>query len=271
MTDEQRLLGLLDVAEAALADFTTVVRAVPDELWESPTDLAGWSVHDLVSHTAHLESVIAGGPEDTVAVPDGLPHVVSEMGVYTEQGVIARRERSRAELLAEIESSAARRIAATRADPPSDGAGDPPYTPGGIGWSWNVLLSNRPLDVYMHEQDVRRAVDLAGNLDNAVSAHVVGIFGRGLGYVLGKRAGGTVGESVAVEITGGPDIQVVVGDDGRGARAPEGTTPTTTLRMDTETFLVLSGGRRDPLTQTVEVTGDQDLGSRFLAAMNQTP
>ena len=169
MTDRERLLALLDVFESALADFTDLVRELRDDEWELPTDLPGWTVHDLVSHTAHLEAVIAGSPEETVAVPQGLPHVTSLMGFYTEQGVIARKERTRDELLAEIGAAAGRRLGETRAAPPDDGAGDPPKTPGDIGWSWQTLLSNRPLDVWMHEQDIRRATDRPGHLDSAAA------------------------------------------------------------------------------------------------------
>ena len=71
MTDRERLLALLDVFESALADFTDLVRELRDDEWELPTDLPGWTVHDLVSHTAHLEAVIAGSPEETVAVRRG--------------------------------------------------------------------------------------------------------------------------------------------------------------------------------------------------------
>ena len=154
MTDRERLLALLEVFESALADFTELVRELRDDEWELPTDLPGWTVHDLVSHTAHLEAVIAGAPEETVAVPEGLPHVTSLMGFYTEQGVIARKARTRDELLAEIVAAAGQRLRQTRADPPDDGAASPPKTPGDIGWSWRTLLSNRPLDVWMHEQDL---------------------------------------------------------------------------------------------------------------------
>ena len=210
MTDRERLLALLDVFESALADFTDLVRELRDDEWELPTDLPGWTVHDLVSHTAHLEAVMAGSPEETVAVPQGLPHVTSLMGFYTEQGVIARKERSRDELLAEIGAAAGRRLGETRAAPPDDGAGDPPKTPGDIGWSWQTLLSNRPLDVWMHEQDIRRATDRPGHLDSAAARHAVGVFARGLGYVWGKKVGAAPGESGAIELSDSGDRFAVI-------------------------------------------------------------
>ena len=106
-------------------------------------------------------------------MPEGLPHVTSLMGFYTEQGVVARKDRTRDELLAELAAVTGQRLSATRTNPPDDGAGSPPKTPGDIGWSWLTLLSNRPLDVWMHEQDIRRATGRPGHLDTVAARHVV--------------------------------------------------------------------------------------------------
>jgi len=272
MTDRERLLALLDMFESALADFTDLVRELGDEEWELPTDLPGWTVHDLVSHTAHLEAVLAGSPEETVVVPQGLPHVTSLMGFYTEQGVIARKERTRDELLAEIAAASGQRLRETRAAPPDDGAASPPKTPGDIGWSWRTLLSNRPLDVWMHEQDIRRATDRPGHLDSSAARHAVRVFARRLGYVWGKKVGAAPGESGAIELSDSGDrFAVILGENGRGVAAPEDATTDATLRMDTGTFVVLCGGRRAPETQHVDVGGDPDLGERFRRSLSMTP
>jgi uncharacterized protein (TIGR03083 family) len=272
MTDRERLLGLLDVFEVARDDFAALVRDLDDDEWELPTDLEGWTVHDVVSHTTHLEAVMAGTPEETVAVPQGLAHVTSLMDFYTEQGVIARRGHSREQLLQELVAATGQRLGETRANPPDDGSVRATRTPGDIGWTWHTLLSNRPLDIWMHEQDIRRATDHPGNLDSVPARHVVGLFGRGLGYVWGKKVGADVGQTAAVEVTDlGKRFLVTVGDDGRGARAAADARPDTTLRLGTEAFIVLSGGRRDPDSQPVEVSGDEELGGRLLRALAVTP
>ena len=272
MTDRERLLGLLDVFEAARDDFAALVRDLDDREWELPTDLEGWTVHDVVSHTAHLEAVLAGAPEETVAVPQGLPHVTSLMDFYTEQGVIARRDHTREQLLAELAAATGQRLGETRANPPRTPPRRAPKTPGDIGWSWQTLLANRPLDVWMHEQDIRRATDRPGNLDSVPARHVVGLFGSGLGYVWGKKVGAGVGQTAAVEVTDlGKRFLVTVGEDGRGTRAAADATPDTTLRLGTEAFIVLSGGRRDPDSQPVEIAGDEDLGDRCCGAPSRSP
>jgi hypothetical protein len=47
--------------------------------------------------------------------------------------------------------------------------------------------------------------------------------------------------------------------------------PDVRLGMDLETYIVLSGGRRPPEEVTVDITGDEILGHRVLAAMAVTP
>jgi hypothetical protein len=49
------------------------------------------------------------------------------------------------------------------------------------------------------------------------------------------------------------------------------STPTVSLRMDVETFVVLAGGRRPADAVPAEVTGDEALGRRILEAMAVTP
>ena len=92
------------------------------------------------------------------------------MGLYTEQGVVARRDATPDELINEIREAATARHTALLADPPTDGSAKPERIFGGIPWDWQTLLRNRPLDVWMHEQDVRRAVGRPGDLDTARGA-----------------------------------------------------------------------------------------------------
>lgn len=272
MNDQERLLGYIAVFEDAIDDFVGLARDLQHGELDLPTDLAGWTVHDNIAHTAHLEAVLAGAPEETVAVPEGLEHVRGLMGTYTEQGVIARRDRSRDELLDEIETSVHTRLTELRESPPSDAKGSPPRSLGGVGWDFGTLLSNRPFDVWMHGQDIRRATGRTGGLDTAGARHALGVFDRGFPYVLGKRVAAPAGTTAAIELTDRPHrVAAMVGDDGRGSPVPGDAEAGTTLRMSTESYIVLSGGRRAPESQQVETVGDPELGSRILAAMAVTP
>lgn len=266
-----RLWSYVEAWRSSCADFVALARSLGSDDVERDTDLAGWNVHDVVAHTAHLEAVLAGAPEETVPVPDGLPHVKGLMGFYTEQGVIARRDRSVAELADEIEQSVATRYGALQADPPTDPDAMPPKVFGDLPWPNKVLLSNRVLDVWMHEQDIRRAVDRPGGYDTPGAAHAIRVLGRALPMVLGKRVAASPGTSVVVAVpTAGRTFSALVGDDGR-ATPTEVSTPSARITLSAEDFVVLAGGRRTPEQTSPAVVGDTALADAVLANLAVTP
>lgn len=271
MSDEQLLAGHVDTWWRSIEDLLTVLEGLSPEEWDLPTDLPGWDVRAVVSHTAHLESVLATGVEEHAEVGDA-PHVVSPMGQYTEIGVVNRRDATPADLLAEIRSATRRRHETLLAAMPTDASAPADPVFGGMPWDWGTLLRNRPLDVWMHEQDVRRAVGRPGGTDSPGAAHTVAQLGSTIGYVLGKRVGAAPGTSVVLEVVGHGSFAVEVGDDGRArpVTAPP-TDPTVRLRMDAATLAVLAGGRRGPDRAEVVVDGDPDLAAAILARMGTMP
>jgi uncharacterized protein (TIGR03083 family) len=271
VTDAERLAGYVDVWWQAVDDFTHLLESLPGEQWSTPTDLPAWDVHACAAHTAHLESVLAGGPEETVEI-EVPPHVRGILGVYTEQGVVARRDRTADELINEIrESSTARRTALVAA-PPDDASARPAVMFGGVDWSWERLLRNRPLDVWMHDQDVRRAVGRPGGLDSPAAQHTTDYLLESLGLVLAKRAGAPAGSTLVADVDGSEPVAFVVNADGRGVRLDHlPAEPTVHLTMSREVFIVLAGGRRAPEEVSVQTSGDADLAARVLASMAVTP
>src|SRR6476661_3652966 len=121
MGDRERLQRYVETWRHAVEHLVELVRELPEDDWHRPTDLPGWDVQDNVAHTAHLEAVLAGAPEETLTVDAG-GHVRDLAGYYTEQGVLARRDKTMNELLEELERSVALRYDALRADPPEDGS-----------------------------------------------------------------------------------------------------------------------------------------------------
>lgn len=268
MTDEQQLAEYIDVWWQAIDDFTGLLETLDEADWSTPTDLPGWDVHAVAAHTAHLEAILAGAPEETIDV--GSPeHVTGLMGLYTEQGVMARRERSPDELINEIRQSTTSRRTALLANPPTDGAAQPEVTPGGVPWNWNTLLRNRPLDVWMHEQDIRRATANPGGMDSAPARHTCNYMLEGLGAIVGKRVAPAAGTTVVMAVSGSDDRAVAVGDDGRATVVDVPWNPTVKISMDRSSFIVMAGGRQTP--GDVEFQGDATLGQSVVDAFRTTP
>jgi len=270
-TDQERLAGLVAVWWEAVNSFTRLLEGVGKDGWRTPTDLPGWDVHAVAAHTAHLEALLAGRPHDELEVGES-GHVRGAMGSFTEQGVLARRDHTPDALLAEIRESATARHTQLLAEPPTDPSAPAPGAFGAIGWTTGLLLRNRPLDVWMHEQDVRRALDIPGNLDSAAAVHTTDYLLESLPYVVGKRAQAPVGSVVRLEVAGHAPATVVVGQDGRGRPADPGDgEPAVTLATDREGFVLLAGGRRGADRVDVRLSGDTALGERVLASMAVTP
>ena len=114
------------------------------------------------------------------------PHVNGFMGLYTEIGVVNRRDASADSIINEIREATTARHTALLADPPTDGNASHEHIFGGVPWTIRVLLRNRPLDVWMHEQDIRRAVGQPGGMDTAPARHTAEYLAESLGFVLGS-------------------------------------------------------------------------------------
>lgn len=268
--DRAELAGYVEVWWQAVNDFLHLLEELPEREWTTPTDLAGWDVKACASHTAHLEGILAGNPEETAEVGEP-PHVTGLMGLYTEIGVVNRRDASADAIINEIREVTTRRHTALLADPPTDGDAKPQPIFGGVPWSWRTLLRNRPLDVWMHEQDVRRAVGRPGNLDSAPAKHTAEYLAESLGYVLGKKVGAPTGTSMVLDMEGSPPLAFKIDENGRGQRVPAPAVPTVTLHMDRESFIRLAGGRCAAEPGRITVDGDLELGERVLASLATTP
>jgi uncharacterized protein (TIGR03083 family) len=270
--DRDRLWAYVETWKRSADDVVELLQSLSPGDFGLPTDLPGWDVRAVAAHLAHLESELAGNPQERVQVPE-LTHVRSPMSSYTERGPLARAGWPPDRIVAELASSVATRHAELAADPPTDGTAAPPRTPGGIGWDWQTLLRNRCLDVWMHEQDVRRAVGRPGHLDTPGARHTVGVFAAALPYVVGKRVSPPAGTTVVWEVTGPVEgrFAVAMGEGGRGAAVAPPAEPDVRLRMDTEAFVVLGGGRRPSGDVDVDVAGDEELAARVLEAMAVTP
>jgi uncharacterized protein (TIGR03083 family) len=226
--------------------------------WECPTECPGWSVKDQYSHILGIERWLLGDADDGEA----------RTMANTALDVEAFRGHEPEQILGALRDVVARRVVALRS-----GALDLTEvieTPFGRSMPYGEFVRHRAFDVWMHEQDVRRAVNRPGNLGGPAAECARLILGGSLPFVVGKRAAASPGQVVVVE-TPERTWRVEVGED-RRARFRDGETePDVRLRMGWETFVRLGGGRVRGTDAEVDVAGDTDLAGRVLGGMAVTP
>jgi uncharacterized protein (TIGR03083 family) len=259
----------IDKLEQVWGAVSAVGHTLSEEQWSAPTDCPGWDVKDHVSHMIGTERMLEGLPTAPASDADG-DHVKNPIGQFNENELDSRRAMSGAEVLAEFDELVATRLASLR-------GGDEAYfaretmTPTGPG-TMADFLHIRVMDCYVHEQDIRRAVDQPGDLDAPAAAHSVDRLLRTIGIVVGKRAGVPEGASVLVELTGPVQRTVpVTVRDGRAKLVD--TVPDdllATVRMDSEAFLILATGRRTAtdLAGRWTVEGDDATGGAIVEQLN---
>jgi uncharacterized protein (TIGR03083 family) len=134
------------------------------------------------------------------------------------------------------------------------------------------MLRLRAFDVWVHEQDLRRALGVPGNLDSAAALVARDILLEGLPKVVAKRAGAPAGTTVAFDVSGPVEFlrTVRVDADGRGSvDATISLAPDVQFTLGWETYVRLACGRGRP--GPVKVEGDEELAARILSEFSVTP
>ena len=271
VTSAEQLKTYVDTWWSSVQDLLTLLEELSEPDWDQPTDLPGWDVRAVASHVAHLEGLTAGAPREDADVPESA-HIKSPMGQFTEIGVITRRDAEPASIIDEIRRYTAVRHDELLASPPEDPAAPASGIFGALGWTTGKLLRNRPLDLWLHEQDIRRATGRPGNLDSPGALHTADYLLEGVGFVLAKKAACAPGTSVVVEVEGHAPYAFTVTKEGKGVPvAAPVTAPTVTLSTDRETYVLLTGGRASGDPAKVEITGDTAIGTKIVENLNITP
>jgi uncharacterized protein (TIGR03083 family) len=239
-----------------------------EEQWRLPSPLPGWTVHDVVAHMVGTESMLSGVPTPEADV-SGLAHVRNEIGAMNEAWVRSLEPLSGSELLARFGEVTTERRAVLTAMGEKDW-NTVSFTPAGPD-SYGRFMRIRTFDCWLHEQDIRQALDLP-----ATDAELGGMAGRSaldemaaqMGFVIGKRGQAPDGSRVALELTGPLSRTVRVAVDGRAAVVDDfgGAEPTASIRLDALDFVRLCGGRID--SAPVDIEGDAEVGRRILENIN---
>jgi uncharacterized protein (TIGR03083 family) len=253
----------------SLAD---VCRELSGNEWALPTECPGWDVKDQLSHLIGIEQAIMGEPAPEWSEPLG-EHVRNDFAATNEPYVAVRRAQPGPAVLAEFVAVTTTRLAQLDELTAAEWAA--------IGWSpmgqvpHAEFMTARVYDSWVHEQDVRRALDRPGGSGNAASAISLGRIADAMPFVVGKKAGCADGTAVRFEVSGpGEDARAftIAVEGGRARPASDDVTPTVTLSLSSIDFTRLGCGRATAATVEaaggVGVDGDEQVGLSVLGAMN---
>ena len=132
----------------------------------------------------------------------------------------------------------------------------------------------RVFDSWVHEQDVRRALDRPGGDGNVASEISLDHVQRAMPFVVGKKAGCADGTAVRFDVAGpGHDARAftIAVEGGRARPAGDEVAPTVTLALSNIDFMRLGCGRTTSAlvaAGAVGVAGDGPAGRSVLGAMN---
>ena len=231
-------------------------------------------MHDVVAHIIGTESVLQG-----ISTPDAdidvsaLGHVRNDVGVANECWVRHLSSESGADLHQRFRAvTGDRRKRLT--DMSADEWNAPTLTPVGPD-SYGRFMRVRVFDCWMHEHDIRDALDAAASdadLAGPAARLTLDEMVTTMGYVVGKLGKAPDGSRVAIELTGPLARTIRVAVDGRARVVDDfgDEKPTSTIRLDGVLFTRLAGGRAKPGAGGVELSGDQEVAARIVEHLNYT-
>lgn len=255
------LFASWDAIDALLAGLTA-------EQWQAPTELPGWTVHDVVAHVVGTEMMLSGTPLPEVDVASR-DYVHNEIGALNERWVEHLRSKSPDQMLALFREVAAQRKATLTAMTPEEW-NTVTLTPAGPD-SYGRFMRVRVFDCWVHEHDIRDALSLqAGDdaYDGADARLALDEMEASMGFVMAKKGGAPDGSRIELTLTGPVSRTIRVLVDGRARVVPDfgGQLPTASITLDGRQFVRLAGGRPmvSEVAQTIEYDGDEAVGRRIV-------
>ncbi|MEU9855239.1 maleylpyruvate isomerase family mycothiol-dependent enzyme [Streptomyces sp. NPDC047974] len=274
MTVHPSLQNYADAWTHSIEAIAELVQPLVEGEWNRATPCPGWSVRDIVSHVIGLETEMLGDPRPIHSLPRDLYHVRSDFARYMEVQVDVRRHHTAPEMTSELEYILIRRARQLRNETRS-----PEHViraPLGGEQTLEQGYRLRAFDTWVHEQDLRFALGVPGNLDSPGAFVVRDMLLSALPKVVAKDAGAPANSAVVVDVTGPVEFLRTVRVDAEGRGSIDGAPslgPAVTLATDWETYVRLACGRVRPaeVADRVKVEGDRELAEAILDRFAVTP
>lgn len=257
--------------EEVWGDISALCADLSADQWNLITECPGWTVRDNVAHMIGTERMLLG--EQPSAEARDAEHVKNDIGKANEAWIATYADWDGAKLLDEFGAVTSRRLDVLRAMSDDDWNKEG-FTPEGPG-PYRNFMRIRVFDCWYHDQDIREALGKPGYVDgDAADLSVNHIKNKGLGYVVGKKAGAPPNSTVVFDVAGQVPLTATVSVPPEGRAVLLDTppaNPTVRISTDRRTFARLAGGRWTGDVArahgTVNVSGDEPLGRRIIDNM----
>ncbi|GHH70542.1 hypothetical protein GCM10018793_04750 [Streptomyces sulfonofaciens] len=263
-----------DAWSHSVESIAELVQPLVEGEWSRATPCPGWSVRDIVSHVIGLDCEALGDPRPIHSLPRDLFHVKNDHQRYNEMQVDVRRHHTAPEMTAELEYTIIRRNRQLRNEnrqPDRAVRG-----PMGTEETLENAMRKRAFDVWVHEQDLRTALDRPGNLDSP-GAHVTrDVLLELLPGVVARKAKAPASSAFVFDVHGPVEFLRTVRVDAEGNGTIDGAPslgPLVTIAVDWETYVRLACGRVAPeaVEDRLKLEGDLEMAHRILANFAVTP
>lgn len=263
MSIEQKISLTIQAIEA----LTELCAPLTEPQWKTATDCPGWSVQDNISHLVGIENMLLGKPPTSHKSPK-YDYIKNPIGEHNEHEIDVRRSLPGSVVFAEWQATSTERAQQLRtAD--AEYFAKPMMMPTGPG-TLGDFLDIRILDLWIHDQDIRRALNISGNHGGPCAEHTIDRLIRTLPIVVGKRAATPEGESVSITLSGAVQrtIYITVTEGRAAIVTPPPTNPLCAVTMDSTVFTALATGRKQASELSWTSSGDTALAQRIVSQLN---
>lgn len=270
--------GLLDAFDQVVQAIVDLGWACREEDFDRPTECPGWTVKHHVVKVVATEKAFAALPREPMG-PARQAEVRNQFERMVDVEVAARRQWTGRSVISELADFHQHRMSQLRSlevhlDTEIAGFF-------GSRTTFGDQLRAQITETWVHEQDIRTALDRPGDLDSPAAAVLTSAIIDALPAIAAGAAGIEPGHAVVLDVTG-PVLarggaRVLEDEDGNrrgeelfsGQDRPEGDEPSdvTTVQLTTEALTRRTAGRRttDEIHHTI--TGDAAAGRRLLDAL----